>query len=49
MEPVQDDIYKMILDNLHATHKIDESTERRLKNEISSGIAYIKKILQSPG
>lgn len=43
MEPVQDDIYKMILDNLHATHKIDESTERRLKNEISSGIAYIKK------
>ncbi len=43
MESVKDEVYKMILDNLHATHEVDESTERRIKNEISSGIAYIKK------
>lgn len=43
MEPVKDEVYKMILDNLHATHEVDESSERRIKNEISSGIAYIKK------
>lgn len=33
----------MILDNLHMTYKPDDSTERRVKNEISAGIAYIKK------
>lgn len=43
MEPVKDEIYKMILNNLHITYEIDEATEKRLKNEISSGIAYIKK------
>lgn len=43
MEEVTDKIYKMILDNLHITYKPDESTKRRLKNEIGAGIAYIKK------
>ncbi|MCI8710402.1 MAG: hypothetical protein HFG99_11430 [Dorea sp.] len=43
MEPVRDEVYKMVLDNLHVTHEVDESTERRIKNEISSGISYIKK------
>ncbi len=43
MKTVQDEVYKMIFDNLHITYKVDESTENRLKNEISSGIAYIKK------
>lgn len=43
MKEVTGKIYKMILDNLHITYTPDESTERRIKNEISAGIAYIKK------
>lgn len=43
MEEIADEIYKMILDNLHVTYKPDNFTESRLKNEISAGIAYIKQ------
>lgn len=43
MEKVTDEIYKMILDNLHITYTPDDSTERRLKNEIGAGVAYIRK------
>lgn len=43
MQNVADDVYQMILDNLHITYIPDDSTERRLNNEILSGIAYIKK------
>lgn len=43
MQNVADDVYQMILDNLHITYNPDNSTERRLENEISAGIAYIKK------
>lgn len=43
MQSVSDDVYQMILDNLHITHNMDDSTERRLKNEILAGIAYIQK------
>lgn len=43
MEQVTDEIYNMILNNLHITYSPDESTEERLMNEIASGIAYIKK------
>lgn len=48
MEEVTDKIYEMILDNLHITYNPDESTKRRIKNETSAGIAYIKKYC-SPG
>ncbi len=43
MGEVTDKIYKMIIDNLHITYTPDSSTEKRLKNEIGAGIAYIKK------
>ena len=33
----------MILDNLHITYTPDESTEKRIRNETASGIAYIRK------
>lgn len=31
---VADEIYQMILDDLHITYDIDPSTERRIENEI---------------
>lgn len=43
MEEITGKIYEMVLDNLHNTFTPDESTERRLKNEVSAGIAYLKK------
>lgn len=43
MPNVSDEIFKMILDNLHITYTTDEDTEIRLRNEISAGIAYIQK------
>ncbi|HBA62594.1 MAG TPA: hypothetical protein DCZ20_01925 [Lachnospiraceae bacterium] len=43
MEPVTEEIYQMLIDNMHITYVPDESTERRIKNEASSGIAYIRK------
>ena len=36
-------IYQMILDNLHITYTPDDSTRRRLENEINDGITAIKK------
>lgn len=41
--PVTDEIYQMILNNLHITYTPDESTVKRLKNETAAGIAYIRK------
>lgn len=41
--PVTDEIYKMLIDNLHITYAPDESTAARLRNEAAAGIAYIKK------
>lgn len=43
MSVVSDEIYTMILNNLHITYTPDESTVSRLKNEIAAGIEYIKK------
>lgn len=43
MAAIQDDVYQMILNNLHITYTPDESTVKRLENEIASGIAYIHK------
>ena len=41
--PVTDEIYKMLIDNLHISYEPDESTASRLRNEAAAGIAYIKK------
>ena len=41
--PVTDEIFQMILNNLHITYTPDESTVQRIRNETSSGMAYIKK------
>lgn len=43
MENVTEEIYQMVLDSLHITYAPDSSTERRIKNEASSGISYIRK------
>lgn len=43
MQNVTDEIYWMILNNLHITYDPDQSTEERLINEAEAGIAYIKK------
>lgn len=43
MPEISDEIYKMIIDNLHITYTPDESTERRLKNEIADGISFIRE------
>lgn len=40
---ISDEIYQMILNNLHITYTPDESTVKRLENEIASGTAYIQK------
>lgn len=41
--PVTENIYKMILDNLHITYEPDESTKNRLRNETEAGMEYIRK------
>lgn len=43
MDNVTEEVYQMILDNLHITYCPDSSTEQRIRNETSSGIAYIRK------
>lgn len=43
MPDVTDEIYQMILDNLHITYTPDEATANRLRNETAAGIAYIRK------
>lgn len=40
---VSDSIIQMLKDNLHITYMTDESTDRRLQNEASAGIGYIRK------
>jgi len=36
-------IIQMVKDSLHMSFTLDESSTRRLNNEIASGIAYIQK------
>ena len=43
MVNIDDGILQMVIDNLHITYTLDESTQRRLQNEIGAGIEYIKK------
>lgn len=43
MESVTDEVYQMLLDNLHITYSLDSSTEQRIRNEAASGIAYIRR------
>lgn len=43
MGTVTEEVYQMILDNLHITYSLDSSAEQRIRNETSSGIAYIRK------
>lgn len=40
---VPEEVYKMILDNLHITYTPDDSTKNRITNEILSGINYIQR------
>ena len=42
-QTVADVLFQMILDNLHITYTLDDSTKRRLSNEIKDGIAFLKK------
>lgn len=43
MVNIDDEIMQMVTDNLHITYTLDDSTERRLQNEIGAGIEYIRK------
>jgi hypothetical protein len=43
MVNIDDEIMQMVTDNLHITYTLDDSTERRLQNEIGAGIEYIQK------
>ena len=43
MIKIGEKIMQMVKDNLHITYTLDDSTERRLKNEIGAGIEYIRK------
>ncbi len=43
MAAIPKDIYQMILNSLHITYTPDESTVKRLENEIASGTEYIQK------
>lgn len=43
MVSIPQEVYQMILDNLHITYTPDDSTKNRITNEISSGIEYIRK------
>ena len=38
-----EEIYEMLLDNLHITFVPDQSTVSRITNEADAGIAYIRK------
>lgn len=40
---VPEEITQMVMDDLHITYTPDGSTINRIKNEILSGMAYIKK------
>ena len=53
MPEISDEIYKMIIDNLHITYTPDESTQRRLKMRsptvfILSGSTAIRKRIVLP-
>lgn len=39
----QEQIVQMVKDSLHMSFTLDDSSDRRLNDEISSGIAYIQK------
>lgn len=43
MADVSEEIYQMILDNLHITYTPDNSTVNRIRNEIAAGIIYIQR------
>lgn len=43
MEGVTEEVYRMLLDNLHITYTPDSATEQRIRNEAASGIAYIRR------
>lgn len=43
MGNMTDEIYEMILHNLHITYTPDADTRKRLENEIEAGIEYIRK------
>lgn len=43
MAALSEEIYQMILNNLHITYTPDESTVKRIHNEMASGIAYLQK------
>lgn len=43
MADVSEEIYQMILDNLHITYTPDDSTVNRIRNETASGITYIQR------
>ena len=43
MANIDSAIIQMVKDNLHITYTPDESTQRRLENEIGAGIEYLRK------
>ena len=43
MENIPEKVRQMVMDDLHITYDPDGSTINRISNEISSGMAYIKK------
>ena len=43
MDEISQTIYQMILDDLHITFTPDPATERRLKEKIRDGLAYLKE------
>lgn len=43
MESIPENVRQMVMDDLHITYAPDGSTINRISNEISSGMAYIKK------
>lgn len=43
MMEFDEDIRQMVYNNLHITYTLDDSTQSRLDNEISEGIAFIRR------
>jgi len=39
-----DKILQMVKDNLHITYELDDSSARRLNDEIADGMAYIRRV-----